>query len=628
MSQVIFDVINPDTTSGNQLAQLLVDFKDAVISGFSGTARPSELDAGGYWIDTASAGYLDFKIYTGTADVLIFRVNTTTGLTTVAGTENTFDVSRASADSVGPILKFIKERIASNGQTLVGDILGEVQFQSTTDAGVNQTSFRLKAVATDDALSTEFGCYLVLEQVNTDTNTLAEVARIRDGKIGVGVVLPAEKLHVSGNILTEKASEDALGPKNILKKKRVSGNGQVLSNDVVGTHAFKSTDQNGAELTVAEIETLATQNHTDVANGSQIKFRIKKTGETTFTERLSLESDTARMAHATITDLNTVNKIVLNKGGNKAAATSTAAGLEVEMSDATEVRISYDDTSVSKFKIGEVGSLREIAVRYIDTEANLTTYATTATNGQWVFASDTKKMYQVIDGVLVAVLAGVDLSIATGTLALNKGGTGATTKAAAFDALSPMTTSGDLISGGASGTGTRLAVGTNGQYLVVSGGVPTWSSVTPGAPVFARVYDLKSTGTNGGTFTLGAWRTRDLNTEDDPSGIVSIVANSFIIGVGTWVIEWNAPAAAVDMHQTRLLNITDSVSYLGSVDYAQSGATLVSNRSCGAIRFVVSSGTKEFQIEHRCATTQTSNGFGIQNPFGDAIFTQVYLTRY
>jgi hypothetical protein len=41
-------------------------------------------------------------------------------------------------------------------------------------------------------------------------------------------------------------------------------------------------------------------------------------------------------------------------------------------------------------------------------------------------------------------------------VAIANGGTGQTSKAAAFDALSPMTTSGDLIVGGASGTGTRL----------------------------------------------------------------------------------------------------------------------------------------------------------------------------
>lgn len=49
-----------------------------------------------------------------------------------------------------------------------------------------------------------------------------------------------------------------------------------------------------------------------------------------------------------------------------------------------------------------------------DTKANLTTYATTASNGQLVFATDTKEMFQVVDGLLEAVgggagIGGVDI---------------------------------------------------------------------------------------------------------------------------------------------------------------------------------------------------------------------------
>lgn len=64
----------------------------------------------------------------------------------------------------------------------------------------------------------------------------------------------------------------------------------------------------------------------------------------------------------------------------------------------------------------------------------------------------------------------------TGTLGLSNGGTGQTTKAAAFNALSPMTTTGDLIIGGASGAGTRLGIGSSGQVLTVVSGSPAWGS--------------------------------------------------------------------------------------------------------------------------------------------------------
>lgn len=63
----------------------------------------------------------------------------------------------------------------------------------------------------------------------------------------------------------------------------------------------------------------------------------------------------------------------------------------------------------------------------------------------------------------------------TGALTIANGGTGQTAKAAAFDALAPGTTKGDLIVYDNSGDHVRLAVGLNGQSLVAA------SSVDPGA---------------------------------------------------------------------------------------------------------------------------------------------------
>lgn len=54
-------------------------------------------------------------------------------------------------------------------------------------------------------------------------------------------------------------------------------------------------------------------------------------------------------------------------------------------------------------------------------------------------------------------------------------------KPTSFNNLSPMTTAGDLIYGGASGAGTRLPIGSTGNYLTVTGGVPVWTAVIPGA---------------------------------------------------------------------------------------------------------------------------------------------------
>ena len=61
---------------------------------------------------------------------------------------------------------------------------------------------------------------------------------------------------------------------------------------------------------------------------------------------------------------------------------------------------------------------------------------------------------------------------------INQGGTGATNKTAAFDALSPMTSPGDIIYGISGGSAARLARGTENQVLTISNGLPAWTTST------------------------------------------------------------------------------------------------------------------------------------------------------
>ncbi len=83
-------------------------------------------------------------------------------------------------------------------------------------------------------------------------------------------------------------------------------------------------------------------------------------------------------------------------------------------------------------------------------------------------------------------------------ISIGNGGTGQTVKANAFNALSPMTTGGDLIYGGASGTGTRLANGTAGQALVSAGGTaaPAWSSTPSFTQISFPATQVPSAGAN------------------------------------------------------------------------------------------------------------------------------------
>lgn len=149
----------------------------------------------------------------------------------------------------------------------------------------------------------------------------------------------------------------------------------------------------------------------------------------------------------------------------------------------------------------------------------------------------------------------------------------------------------------------------------------------PTMPDFIRLTDTKTTGNNGGTFTSGAWRTRDLNTEnDDSGGHCSLSSNQFTLQPGTYDIEVLAPGYGVLGHVVRLYNVTDSAEVVkGTTAYNASGDA---GYTVLRHRFTIAT-AKTYRIEHRCDTTLATYGFGVAATWGDSnIFTQVTLYRW
>ena len=75
-----------------------------------------------------------------------------------------------------------------------------------------------------------------------------------------------------------------------------------------------------------------------------------------------------------------------------------------------------------------------------------------------------------------------------GTLGISSGGTGQTTAGAAFNALSPITTTGDLIIGNGTNSATRLGIGTNGYVLTSNGTTAVWQASSGGSLAQANAY--------------------------------------------------------------------------------------------------------------------------------------------
>lgn len=139
-------------------------------------------------------------------------------------------------------------------------------------------------------------------------------------------------------------------------------------------------------------------------------------------------------------------------------------------------------------------------------------------------------------------------TITTGTwtatdVAVAHGGTGASTATAGFDALAPMTAAGDIIYGGASGTGTRLAVGSDTQVLTLASGAPSWATPAAGysdaeavaaveaaglsTPALGTPSALVSTNLSGTAASLTAG---NVTTNANLTGHVTSTGNAAVLG--------------------------------------------------------------------------------------------------
>jgi len=192
MAQDIFADIVPTATSGTQLATLLNAFKAALVSGLSGTSRPAALTAGGTWIWYHGLRVESslLQIFDGSDDITVFTINTSVTRWASQDLLSTFQITKTSDDTVGALLTLKKKRIATSGQVTDGDTVGEIRFNSTDNAGGDEITCRIKAVATDDVTVSASGSYLVFECTKDTEGAIEEMLRIVNGRVGIGTTTP------------------------------------------------------------------------------------------------------------------------------------------------------------------------------------------------------------------------------------------------------------------------------------------------------------------------------------------------------------------------------------------------------------------------------------------------------
>ncbi len=140
--------------------------------------------------------------------------------------------------------------------------------------------------------------------------------------------------------------------------------------------------------------------------------------------------------------------------------------------------------------------------------------------------------------------------------------------------------------------------------------------VTP----YALFRDEKTMGQDGGTFTAGAWRRRQLGFTFATGGFATMTDDQITLPAGTYRCRIQCPAAAVNKHQARLYNVTDSAVLLwgSSQRTAATLNTVIPSIIIG--RFTLAA-SKVLEVQHRCETTVTNTGFGYAAGFDTEVYT-------
>lgn len=266
MSQDVFDNIDP-AMSGTDLAGVLNLFKDALMSGLSGTARPAQLQPGGTWVDTSNDPTTwSFKLWTGSDDVEVFKIDLASGGAAVSLAVDSFTVRKVSPDAVGAVLELVKRRVASGGQVNIGDVVGEIRMVGRDNLGGNPVVAKIMYTAGENQTSTAFGGTLSFHSTPVGTNTLVEHMRFINGIFETLVPHKLNSQQLVAQEIATTATINQLSAEKILVEMIGSTNTSIRG--LNSSHASKVVTIHNRSSAIVTIE----NEHASAAASDRIKL--------------------------------------------------------------------------------------------------------------------------------------------------------------------------------------------------------------------------------------------------------------------------------------------------------------------------------------------------------------------
>ncbi len=368
--------------------------------------------------NTSNFVTLNTKVASNTASITANSIAITSESTTARAAELTLTNSvvsnTASITSNTSDIVTLNTNVASNSASIIANTTA-ITSESTTARAAELTL--TNSVVSNTASITSNTSDIVTLNTNVASNTAS---------------ITANTTAITSESTTARAAELTL------TNSVVSNTASITSNtsDIVTLNT--NVASNTASIT-ANTNDIAVLNTNIASNTTSI---------TANTTAITSETTTARAAEFTLTN---------NVAANTASITANLAVINLKAPIASPTFIGTVTTGTLN-----TGTLTTGSVTLPTTHGSANQVLSTTGSGTLTWTT---------------VSSVADASTLSGTITVAKGGTGATNKSAAFDALSPMTSAGDIIYGGLNGTGTRLGKGNNFSFLTLdAGGLPTWTN--------------------------------------------------------------------------------------------------------------------------------------------------------
>ena len=174
----------------------------------------------------------------------------------------------------------------------------------------------------------------------------------------------------------------------------------------------------------------------------------------------------------------------------------------------------------------------------------------------------------------------------------------------------------------------RITKGSELTYAEMDENFETLEDAIPlkmGGDAFLHIQDQKTQGTSGGTFTSGAWRTRDLNTvlTNTITG-ASLAANQITLPAGKYYVEASAPAWYTGKHRARIASgITQLILGFSAFNHTVN----ITNERAIVVGFFSLSEEGGVHLQQICSDTKGNNGFGVESDLETEVYSDIRIWR-